>query len=688
MNLSKSGCHWRQIIACAFLGALLAGAGSSEVNGQDYSLKTLGGKSQYEAVFSVAFSPDGKMLASGTSESGLKLWDLQSGTLIRAIDTTYGYSVAFSPDGRTLAYCDMIPGSHHVDSNGYPTSVEKSYVVKLIDTKTGISKGILKAHPKAPSHVKVVVFSPDGNLVATVDDYSAIRLWDPQSAGLKLTINGHRDVRTMAFSPDGKTLAVGCGDRTLKLLDTQTGRVTRMLLGETDDSYKPPIHSVAFSPDGKTLASDGEGKTDNDNPIQLWNPETGTLKRTLKGHRLSVNSLAFSPDGKTLASGSSDNTIKLWDPQTGVDMGTLKGHEKDVFCIAFSRDGNTLASGSRMGGTIKLWDIRAEPSQVQAEPTQTSPAPAKQGGVEWTVAVGGNGHFYEPVTGQPGISWDYANQAAQAAGGYLVAITSAAENDFVFNLIDKAEYWTDSTAMYGPWIGCLQTPGSSEPNGGWKWANGETFTFAKWESEQPNNWGSVNEDRVIFGLRNGRTNAWCDVRRDHDEIRAYVIEFDSDPNARSQFTALPDSTSSVVGMPLHFEPGTTPSSASTDSPASSSASSLEGEWKVVAFQRDGQAGAYKTDTLYRFADGRATVQVDGKPSADLRYTIDASKTPQQLDLSWRTANGEQLSRMIFQVDGDELVMCYPPPAQSRPTSFNAERGNTNTLIKMRRNNLP
>jgi hypothetical protein len=144
--------------------------------------------------------------------------------------------------------------------------------------------------------------------------------------------------------------------------------------------------------------------------------------------------------------------------------------------------------------------------------------------VEWSIADGGNGHFYEAIAAPEPITWDVANEAATAAGGYLVTITSQAENDFIFNLIDDPIYWYPSLNLRGPWIGSFQPEGSPEPDGGWSWITGEPFIYSNWDSGQPSEWNNNNENRIHFGNKAYRTSTWNDVPQDFPEVISYVIE--------------------------------------------------------------------------------------------------------------------------------------------------------------------
>jgi WD40 repeat protein len=288
---------------------------------------TLTGHSHW--VLSVAFSPDGQTLASGSHDKTIKLWDVKTGKLRYTLRGHSGSvrSVAFSPDGQTLA-----------SGSGDKT-------IKLWDVKTGKLRDTLSGHSGS---VVSVAFSPDGQTLASGSYDKTIKLWDVKTGKVRHTLTGHFNwVYSVAFSPDGQTLASGGDDKTIKLWDVQTGKVRHTLTGHSEW-----VRSVAFSADGQTLASGSCDKT-----IKLWDVRTGNLHRTLTAHSDWVCSVAFSPDGQTLASGSWDNTIKLWDVQTGKVRHTLTGHSDWVRSVAFSPDGQTLASGS-YDNTIKIWRLR------------------------------------------------------------------------------------------------------------------------------------------------------------------------------------------------------------------------------------------------------------------------------------------------------------------------------------------
>jgi WD40 repeat protein len=250
-----------------------------------------------DSVLSVAFSPDGKLIATGGADAKICLWEVSKQKL------------RFRQTGHT-------------------------------------------------NWVRTVAFSHDGKTLATGSDDYTVKLWNVETGKCIETLNGpdgHKNwVCSVAFSPDGKILASGSQDSLIKLWDIETGKCVATL--NSPEGETKQVWSLAFSPDGTILAS---GSDDPEVNVNLWDVSTRTYIKNFKGHVKRVFSVAFSPNGEFLASGGDDCTVKLWRVRTGECVTTFKGLEKDtqqVRSVAFSFDGKILASGSD-DGTIKFWDV-------------------------------------------------------------------------------------------------------------------------------------------------------------------------------------------------------------------------------------------------------------------------------------------------------------------------------------------
>ncbi|WP_449420843.1 protein kinase domain-containing protein [Phormidium nigroviride] len=285
-------------------------------------------------VWSVAVSPNGRVVVTGSTDGTVRMLHLRTGKLLKTLmgHSEAVWSVAVSPDGKAIA------------------SGSADDTIKIWDLYTGKLKRTLYGHKAG---VFSVAFSPDGKAIASVGKDKTVKLWDADTGRELETLKGHSaGVQSVAFTPNGKTLVTGNDDGTIELWNWQTGKLIQTLRGHSDT-----VWSVAISSDGQTLASGSW-----DNTIKLWDLKTGTsrqprgfLLRTLTGHLDKVQSLAFSPDGETLASGDLSGTIKLWQMGSGGLMGTLKGHSSWVE-VAFSPKGKTLVSGS-FDDTIKVWHL-------------------------------------------------------------------------------------------------------------------------------------------------------------------------------------------------------------------------------------------------------------------------------------------------------------------------------------------
>ncbi|MBD2775518.1 NB-ARC domain-containing protein [Iningainema tapete] len=279
-------------------------------------------------VVSLAFSQDGRVFASSSSDNTLKLWEVDTGQCLQTLQEhdKEVWSVAFSPDGSTL-----VSGSD-------------DQTVKLWSVSTGECKRTFHGHT---SWVHSVAFSPDGQMLVSGSDDQTVKLWDINTGECLKTLLGHRDgVRAITVSPNGQMLASSSEDQTMKLWNLSTGECLKTLQEHSNE-----IYSVAFSPQGDLLASGSHDQT-----VKLWDISTGECKRTFQQHSSWVYSVAFSPQGDLLASGSFDQTAKLWSVSDGKCLRTFQGYTDQILSVAFSPDGQTLASGSH-DSSVRLWNV-------------------------------------------------------------------------------------------------------------------------------------------------------------------------------------------------------------------------------------------------------------------------------------------------------------------------------------------
>lgn len=301
---------------------------------QNMSLYTLGGHDYYAGVSSVAFSPDGRFLASGDWDGIVNLWDPASGDLVRTLEKAYGHrALAFSPDSRMLA-----------------SAVQDA--VKLYDVDTGEVIRTLAAENQS---VDSLAFSPDGALL--LGSGQEVLLWDVETGErLNRTFANSRgqsvrNIEGVAFSPDGLLVFAGSLDDNVWIWDVESGEIVHAL------EHPDDVNAIALSPDGTLLASLLTGKIwlwdmTSDEPDHIEIEYDGSLALTL----------AFSPDGSLLAGASHgtsanlDSAALVWDVASGELVYVLIGHSKTIECVAFSPDGTMLASASG-DQTVRLWDV-------------------------------------------------------------------------------------------------------------------------------------------------------------------------------------------------------------------------------------------------------------------------------------------------------------------------------------------
>ncbi len=309
--------------------AYLQGVDLQEVNFSGSNLAGSVFTETFNVIWSVAFSPDGNLLAAGGINGEVRFWRLKDGqqVLTLAGHTDWVSSVTFSPDGKLF-----VSGSH-------------DRTIKFWDINTGRCLKTILAHDDM---VWSVAFSPDGKLLASAGKDHLVRLWEVSSGQCLQTLTGHTNwVNMVAFSPDGNLLASGSHDHTVKLWNVAGGQCLRTL--EIDLEH---FWGVAFSPDSRLLAACG-----NRSAITLWKVSSGEQVQVLETQGSAVHSIAFNPDGISLVSGSKDGSLHLWDLSSGTAFKTWQGHKSWVRSVAFSPDGRFLASCGEEQ-TVKVWDTQ------------------------------------------------------------------------------------------------------------------------------------------------------------------------------------------------------------------------------------------------------------------------------------------------------------------------------------------
>jgi WD40 repeat protein/transcriptional regulator with XRE-family HTH domain len=316
-------------------GHLLASSGSWDgtVKLWDVATGTLRWVGRHRShATSVAFAPDGRMLASGGSDATIRIWDLQNGTQLQELPHPSPVSgVAWSPNGRLLASSD-VEGSIRL------WEIQETKPATWIRTLVGHS-----------TWVDGLAFAPDGGSLASASWDGTVKLWDVAGGQLRETLAGHTDrVSRVAWSPDGRILASSSRDQTLWLWDVEAGSYRGALYGHTAG-----VVGLAFLPDSSSLVSASE-----DGTLRVWDVANRQCMRVIQGHTSSLFDVDWSPDSTQLVCGGADTLVTIYDLTGETLPRVLQGHTGAVLGVGWNAKGHYLAS-SEWDNVIRLWDSRS-----------------------------------------------------------------------------------------------------------------------------------------------------------------------------------------------------------------------------------------------------------------------------------------------------------------------------------------
>ncbi|KAJ5774917.1 WD-repeat protein [Penicillium paradoxum] len=361
-------------------------------------LQVLDGHPGY--ITTIAFSPNDQLLASGSADNTVRLWDTTTGALSQTLEGHVSViaSVVFSPDGRLL-----VTGSD-------------DKTIQFWDPTTGALQRTIES-PSGP--VRSVSISPDSRLVVSGAD-DRVWLWKIATGELHSTLEGHSGfVTSVSFSPNGRIVASGSTDMTVRLWDPITGALQRSL------DISSFVHSVVFSPDGKLLASGSR-----DGIARLWDPATGVLLYSLS-HSGDVDSVAFSPSSDLLVTHTT-TSIQVWGIATGVLQRTLD-HSSSYGSMAFSHDGKLLATGT-LDGALRLWDLAASECQSEHEKGSHPSVTGHLGSIR-AISFSLNGQVLASISGDGAVRlWDAETGAVQriiSPVGYVCSVALSSDGQQV-----------------------------------------------------------------------------------------------------------------------------------------------------------------------------------------------------------------------------------------------------------------
>jgi WD40 repeat protein len=287
-------------------------------------------------VRAVAFSPDGRQIATASQDKTASIWDASTGREITRLrgHTDHVSGIAFSPDGRRVI------------------TASSDNSARIWDPVSGRELIALRGHYAG---VRSAVFSPDGLQIVTASADKTARLWDARTGQIVRVFTGHTDrVTCAAFSPDGRRIVTASFDRTARIWTTATGQQGAVLRGHTD-----LLTCAEFSPDGRRVVTASYDKT-----ARIWDADSGQQTLLLAGHASEVWSASFSPDGRRVVTASDDRTARVWDATAGRELSLLSGHRDLIEMARFSPDGRFVITAAN-DGTARVWDtVPAQQSKL------------------------------------------------------------------------------------------------------------------------------------------------------------------------------------------------------------------------------------------------------------------------------------------------------------------------------------
>ncbi len=277
-------------------------------------------------VHGIAWSPDGKHLASASDE--VHVWDTSTGNIISRYSnhSDFASAVVWSPDGKRIASASDDGTAHVWDA---------------------ISRRDLVVYSNHSGAVNAIAWSPDGTRIASVSDDETVQVWNAFNGSRLFTYRDRLNcIFTVTWAPDGRHVASGGASKTVQVWNTIDRRNILTYRG-----HSAAICSVTWSSDGSRIASASD-----DDTVRLYDATTSRTIFTYRGHSNSVNAVVCSPDGQRIASAGADATVQIWDASTGKTLFTYRGHSDEVNSIAWSPDGSRIASSSL--GEVHVWQAR------------------------------------------------------------------------------------------------------------------------------------------------------------------------------------------------------------------------------------------------------------------------------------------------------------------------------------------